>query len=71
MSALGVKTDFGLYLLSERFVCKETLTPVAYVTELPVAVVHLVINREHATEDALIAPVEHITGVGTYLEEAR
>ena len=70
MSALGVKTDFGLYLLFERFVCKETLTPVAYVTELPVAVVHLVINREHATEDALIAPVEHITGVGTHLKEA-
>ena len=72
VSAFGVEREGALGELGVDpvILCPEAAGPVEHVAELPVGIVELVIDGEYTAEDGFVAPVEHITGVGTYLEEA-
>ena len=69
MSALGEKVQCSIgqlraYPLSALVVSSTT---VEHVLEIPIVGIYLVKYREYTCKYSILAPVEHVTGIGTYL----
>ena len=73
MSALGEKVErcigqFRAYPLAALVVASAA---VEHVLEVPIVGIYLVEHREHACEHGILAPIEHVSGVGAHLVVAR
>ena len=73
MSALGVELQLhiGQFRTYPLAVAHKTALAVEHILEIPVVTVHFVENGEHAAENGILTPVEHISCVCTHLVVAR